>query len=158
MYWESVLIGRRLVLLSLHSFIADPMLRLLCLDFACMAIFVHHLCKKPYRDTKANACESISLVSLVIIATFSLAEASLVSEGVEVSGPTERVLLVFDWIELALLAVAPTCLGVLVFLAVLSQTLRLFFLVIMFFRVQLIRLKLRWRAQFPLRRPLLYLN
>lgn len=158
LYWESVLIGRRLVLLSLHSFIADPMLRLLCLDFACMGIFVHHLCKKPYRDTIANACESISLVALVIIATFSLAEASLVSEGIEVSGPTERVFRVFEWIELALVAVAPTCLCVLVTLAVLSQLFRLFFHVIMFFRGQLNRIKLRWRAQFPLRRPLVHPN
>lgn len=149
LYWESVLIGRRLVLLVLHSFIADPMLRLLCLDFACMAIFVHHLCKKPYRDTIANACESISLVALIIIATFSLAEASLVSEGIEVSGPVETVFQIFDWIELALLSVAPTCLSVLIFLTVLSQLFRLFFHVIVFLRGQ--------KAESSdLRNPLLY--
>ena len=148
LYWESVLIGRRLVLLVLHSFIADPMLRLLCLDFACMAIFVHHLCKKPYRDNIANACESISLVALIAIATFSLAEASLVSEGIEVSGPVETVFRVFEWIELTLLAVAPACLCVLISLAVLSQLFRLFFYAVMFFR--------RQKAQFPdLRSPLL---
>lgn len=148
LYWESVLIGRRLVLLVLHSFIADPMLRLLCLDFACMAIFVHHLCKKPYRDTIANACETISLVALIIIATFSLAEASLVSEGIEVSGPVETVFRVFAWIELAFIAVAPACLCVLISLAVLSQLFRLFFHAIMFFRGQ--------KAQFlELRSPLL---
>ena len=149
LYWESVLIGRRLVLLVLHSFIADPMLRLLCLDFACMAIFVHHLCKKPYRDTIANACESISLVALIIIATFSLAEASLVSEGIQVSGPVETVFRVFEWTELAFLAVAPMCLSVLISLAVLSQLCRLFFHVIVFFRGQ--------KAQSSdLRNPLLY--
>ena len=148
LYWESVLIGRRLVLLVLHSFIADPMLRLLCLDFACMAIFAHHLCKKPYRDNLANACESISLVALIVIATSSLAEASLVSEGVEVSGPVQTVFQVFEWIELTLLAVAPACLCVLISLAVLSQLFRLFFYAFMFFRTQ--------KAQFPdLRSPLL---
>ena len=148
LYWESVLIGRRLVLLVLHSFIADPMLRLLCLNFACMAIFVHHLCKKPYRDNIANACESISLVALIAIATFSLAEASLVSEGIEVSGPVETVFRVFEWIELTLLAIAPACLCVLISLAVLSQLFRLFFFAVMFFR--------RQKAQFPeLRSPLL---
>ena len=150
LYWESVLIGRRLVLLVLHSFIADPMLRLLCLDFVCMAIFVHHLCKKPYRDTIANACESLSLVALIIIATFSLAEASLVSEGIEESGPVETVFRVFAWIELALLAVAPACLCVLFSLAVLSQLGRLFFQAVMFFR------RPRESIQFPeFRRPLL---
>lgn len=159
LYWESVLIGRRLVLLCLHSFIADPMLRLLCLDCACMAIFMHHLYKKPYRDTLANACESVSLFSLVIIATFSLAEASLVSEGIEVVGPTEKVFGVLQWIELVLLGVAPTCLGVLVSLAVLSQLVRLIFLVIMFFRRHLVRRN--WRrsrssAPYSLRRSLLY--
>lgn len=155
LYWESVLIGRRLVLLCLHSFIADPMLRLLCLDFACMAIFVHHLYKKPYRDTVANACESVSLCALVVIATFSLAEASLVSEGIEVCGPRENVFEVFEWIEIVLLGVAPACLCVLVVLAVLSQLFRLFFHVIMFFRRQLIWLKWRWSDPLHLQRPLL---
>ncbi|KAL9984608.1 hypothetical protein ACROYT_G006921 [Oculina patagonica] len=151
LYWESVLIGRRLVLLCLHSFIADPMVRLLCLDFACMAILVHHLYKKPYRDTIANACESFSLFALVIIATFSLAEASLVSEGIEASGPRQSVFEVFEWVEVVLLVAAPACLCVLVVLAVLSQLFHLFFRVAMFF----IWLKWRWSDPLNLRRPLL---
>ena len=159
LYWESVLIGRRLVLLLMHSFTADPMLRLLSLDFACMAIFMHHLCKKPYRDTIVNACESISLVALVVIATFSLTEASLVSEGIEVSGPVKTVFRVFEWIELALLVAAPACLCLLVSLAVMSQLFRLFFHIIMLFREQLPQLKLHRKAQFSaLRRPLLLLG
>ena len=58
-YWESVLIGRRFVLLCLHSFIVDPMVRLLCLECACVLIFAHHIIKKPYRDVKANTCETL---------------------------------------------------------------------------------------------------
>lgn len=156
LYWESVLIGRRLVLLCLHSFIADPMLRLLCLDFACMAVLLHHLHKRPYRDPKANACESFSLVALVIIATFSLAEASLVSEGTEVGSLTEHVFGVLQWIELVLLCVVPACLFVLASLAVVSQLFRLFFHVIRFIKRQLKWPERRWDAPAGIQRPLLY--
>ena len=156
LYWESVLIARRLVLLCLHSFLADPMLRLLCLTFACLAILLHHLYKRPFRDPIANACETFSLIALVIISTFSLAEASLVSEGTEIGGPRENVFKVLQWIELALLGVVPACLFMLVSLVVLSQLFRLFFHVVMWDQRQPQRLNRVWHFPVDSSRPLLY--
>lgn len=72
-YWESVLIVRRFVLLCFHEFISNPMLRLFCLSCACLLILVHHVITKPYHNSKMNSCESMSLlIMLVIISLINL--------------------------------------------------------------------------------------
>ena len=63
--------------------------------------------KKPYRDVKANTCETLSLLSLVAIATFSLAEAAFMSAGVEADGPNENHFQVLQWVEVVLLGFLP---------------------------------------------------
>ena len=50
LYWESVLIGRRLVLLIFRAFIPNSMVCFLCMSVACILMAVHHLIKKPFRD------------------------------------------------------------------------------------------------------------
>ena len=123
--WESVLIGRRFLLVCLYSFILDPMVRLLCLNFACAVILVHHLLRKPFKDAMVNKCETTSLLALVLIATSSVAKATLISNGTNPEGPTKDYLLVLQWIELGLLSFLPLALLVLVILALVSQAIRL---------------------------------
>ena len=125
MYWESVLIARRLILLSLHSFISDPLVRLLCMGGACIAILAHHLLKKPYRDTKANTCETMSLLAIVAIATLNVAFAALMSAGVEPCGPNKSFFQGVQWIEIALLGILPGAFGAVVMFAALSLMVRL---------------------------------
>ena len=48
LYWESVLIGRRLVLLIFRAFIPNFMVCSLCMSVACILMAVHHLIKKPF--------------------------------------------------------------------------------------------------------------
>lgn len=126
--WESVLIGRRFLLVCLHSFIPDPMIRLLCLDFACIILLVHHLFRKPFKDAKVNNCETISLLALVSIATVSVTEASLISSGTDPIGPTKRYIDALQWIEIGLLSFLPVAFGVLLIFAAVSQVIRILYL------------------------------
>ena len=125
LYWESVLTGRRLILLTIHTFATDPMVKFLCLDCACVLILVHHLSMRPFRDRKANLFESLSLVSLFAICTFSLAEATYFSEGIEPNGPIESLFRTFQWIEIGVLGLVPVAVGILVVFTLLSQVIRL---------------------------------
>ena len=127
MYWESVLTGRRLILLAIHTFATDPMVKFLCLDCACVLILVHHLSLRPFRDRKANIFESLSLMSLLIICTFSLAEATYFSEGIEPTGPSESLFHTLQWIEIGVLGLAPVVVGILVVFTLLSQVVRLLY-------------------------------
>ena len=124
-YWESILIGRRFVLMCLHAFIADPLVRLLCMEGACVVILVHHLVARPYRSATANTSETMALSALVVIATFNVAKSAFASGGIKVSGPNETHFQVMQWIEFALLAVLPAAFGVLLLFSFLSQMIRL---------------------------------
>ena len=127
LYWESVLTGRRLILLTIHTFSTDPMIRFVCLDFACFLILLHHLTARPFRDRKANIWESLSLISLFAICTVNLAEATYISEGIEPTGPSKSLLHAFLWIEIVLLGLLPSVACFLVVFAVLSQVIRVLY-------------------------------
>ena len=127
LYWESVLTGRRLILLIIHTFSTDPMIRFVCLDFACFLILLHHLTARPFRDRKANTWESLSLISLFAICTVSLAEATFISGGIEPTGPSKSLLHAFLWIEIVLLGLLPSVACLLVVFAVLSQVIRVLY-------------------------------
>ena len=125
LYWESVLIGRRLVLLCMYTLITDPMVRMFSIDCACLLILVHHLVKSPYRDVKVNFCESVSLLALVVLSTMSALEATLMSLGVEPIGPNGTHFRMLKWIEIVILGLLPAVLLIMVSFAILSQTIRL---------------------------------
>jgi len=127
LYWESVLTGRRLILVTIHAFATDPKVRFVCLNCACVLILVHHLKLQPFRDRKANMFESFSLVSLVAICTFSLAEATYLSEGIYPTGPSQSLFHALQWIEIGLLSMAAAAVCILVVFAVLSQVFRLLY-------------------------------
>ena len=130
LYWESVLTGRRLILLTICTFVIDPTIRFICLDCASVLILIHHLTLRPFRDRKANILESLSLSSLVAICTFSLAEASNFSLGMEPSGPSRRLFHALQWIEIALLGLVPVAVCILVIFAALSQVFRTLYVLI----------------------------
>ena len=85
LYWESVLIGRRLILVALHTFITDAMLRGICMTSACFMMTIHHLLKNPYKVPLANKAETLSLTVLTLITAINLPKATLFSFGIEKS-------------------------------------------------------------------------
>ena len=127
LYWESVLTGRRLILLVIHTFATDPTIRFVCLSCACVIILVHHLTVRPFCERKANICEGFSLLSLVVICMFSLTEATLISQGIDPSGPSKDLFYALQWIEIGLLSLAPLALCLLVAFCALSQVARLLY-------------------------------
>ena len=127
LYWESVLTGRRLILLTIHTFATDPMLRFISLNCTCVLILIHHLALRPFRDRIANILESLSLASLVAICTFSLAEATYLSEGLEPIGPSKSLFHALQWLEIGLLSLAPIAMCIFLAVAALSQVFRLLY-------------------------------
>ena len=125
LYWESVLIGRRLVLLYCHAFIADSMFRLICMSGACIVIMLHHVIKSPFKDCIANRSETASLLILTVMAVINLSKATLMSFGITIDGPATSYLKVLDWFQVCVLAFVPSMLAVLLVVAVLSQLGRL---------------------------------
>jgi len=124
LYWESVMIGRRFLLLSFQVFFPDPLLRLFFMDMTCLLVFTWHVVTRPFRDQRANILEAVSLACLVVIATINLIQAIFLSAGVAPQGSVERDLIVLQQVEICLLAIAPLLLVFLCGFAVVSQVTR----------------------------------
>ena len=124
LYWESIMIGRRFLLLSFQVFFPDPLLRLFFMDMTCLLVFAWHVVTRPFRDQKANILEAVSLACLVVIATINLIQAIFLSAGVTPQGSVERDLIVLKQVEICLLATAPLLLAFLCCFAVVSQVAR----------------------------------
>ena len=125
LYWESVLIGRRFLVLFLQVCFPDPLLRLFCMQITCLLIFAWHVTIKPFRDFKANIIEGVSLLSLVVIATINLLQALLLSSGWTPQGHIGRKLFILQQIDFILVGLVPLCLALLFIFAVVSQAVRL---------------------------------
>ncbi|PFX13542.1 hypothetical protein AWC38_SpisGene22364 [Stylophora pistillata] len=108
LYWESVLIGRRFILLVCHSFITSPMLRMVALATVCTLIALHHVSKNPFRDRMANTTETLSLTALIIISIINLTKATLLSFGITITGPYRYYMDIMEWFEIGALAVVPS--------------------------------------------------
>ena len=121
LYWESVLIGRRFILLSCHAFITNSMFRMVCMTTACVLMLLHHVFKNPYHDPIANKAETSSLLALVMMAVINLTKATLISFGTSIVGPTKSYLEALEWFEVGALAFVPLLLCILVVFAVFSQ-------------------------------------
>ena len=103
LYWESILIGRRLILVILYAFINNASLRLLMLTMVCVFAAVHHIMCNPYKDNKANKLETVSLITLIIFGLFNTVQATFITSGVRFWGPIITYLVVLGWIQACLL-------------------------------------------------------
>ena len=125
LYWESVLIGRRFILLACHSFIRLSMLRMVSMAAVCLLMTIHHVLKNPFREALANKAETLSLTTLTMIAIINLTKATLMSFGITIDGPYQSYLDTLEWFEVIALAFFPMLLSGLVAFAILSQLARL---------------------------------
>ena len=82
-YWESILIGRRFVLILIGWFMTQTFLRSVCLAITCLIFLLHHIHTKPFAKHLANLAETVSLATLVVIAILNVGVASYYSAGTE---------------------------------------------------------------------------
>ena len=123
-YWESVLIGRRLVLICLHTFIVFPFIRMVCLSVTCAFILAHHMWKKPFKDPLVNHGETASLTALLVLAVINMAEVTFAING-EILSEQERICsLVFHVVEVVILGAIPVALVLFIVLSVLRHLLK----------------------------------
>jgi len=70
--WAGVLIGRRLVLILLYTFVNDALVRLLGMLLFCFIVLLHHVDVQPYRHRIGNIAGTFSATALVTLGTVNL--------------------------------------------------------------------------------------
>ena len=122
--WESVMIGRRLILVVLKAFISDPLPRLLIMSLFCVLFLLHHALTQPFRDGIANIVETISLLSIVFFATANVFFASFLSLALPVDDRFRSWYYASQVVEIIIIFAVPAVFGLLLVAAVLSQVCR----------------------------------
>ena len=125
--WESVMIGRRLILILLKTFVNDPMPRLLIMSFLCVLFLQHHSMTQPFRDVTANRVETISLLSLVLLGMVNMFFASFVSLAVPLTDHFKFWWYFCEVVETIILCAVPAIMSVFIIGAVLSLVIRFLF-------------------------------
>ena len=125
LHWESVLISRRLILILLFTFIGDASIRLMLSTVVCLFVALHHILWNPYKDSKANKLETVSLITLVIFGLFNTVRATFITAGVRHRGPIKTYIDALNWIQVSILLVIPVVLIIAVIFAIVSQIGRL---------------------------------
>lgn len=121
LYWESVLIARRLILIIIFAFINMASLRLLLSTIVCVVIAIHHVLYHPYKDNNVNMLETVSLVVIIVFGLFNTVHATFISAGVHLRGPIKTYVNILNWIQSIIVLLLPLALIIAVIFAVLSQ-------------------------------------
>jgi hypothetical protein len=128
LYWQSVLIARRFILVLIFCVVTEPSIRLFCMTLACVFVFGCHLQVKPFRNSFANNLESLSLFFLVILGLVNLFKSVFVGSEQNIKGSLVTVLNVFQWSEIVMLGLFPAILLILVCFAIISVFVRVLFM------------------------------
>ena len=123
LYWQSVLIARRFVLVLIFCIVTETSIRLFCMTIGCVIVLCCHLKVKPYQNSLANNLESLSLFFYIILGLVSLFKSVFVGSEQNIKGSLITVLKVFHWLETVILGLFPAVLLLLLSFAVISFSL-----------------------------------
>ena len=122
-YWESILIGRRFLIIVIGRLLSEhALLRSVFLTILCLIYLVVHIYLKPFAQRRANFTETVSLATLVVIAVINVGLASARSD---VSGINQRYFSILLWSEAVLLGVIPLVFVIFLIWCLLSQIVRM---------------------------------
>jgi predicted outer membrane repeat protein len=122
LYWKSIMIARRFVLVLLFCVITETSYKLFWMTLTCLLALFHHLRVKPFKHNWANNLESISLLCLVVLGFINLYKSVLVEA--ELLAPTDSFK-VIQWLEIIILGLFPASICLLFSFAIISLFVRL---------------------------------
>jgi len=124
---QGMLIGRRLVLVLLYTFVNNTLMRTQCTMLLCFVNLLHHVHTLPYRDRRGNAAGTASAVALVVVATINLLRAGFEAAEYVPRGPNAYLMNVLEEVENCLMLWLP---GAVMGFVVLLLTAKLIYLAV----------------------------
>ena len=118
LYWQSVLIARRFIMVLIFCIVTEPSIRLFCMTIACAFVFGFHLQVKPFHNSLPNNLESFSLFLLIILGLINLFKSFFIGSEQNIKGSLIPVLKVFQWLETVMLGLFPAALLLLLAFAI----------------------------------------
>ena len=123
-FWQGALIGKRLILILILTFIKPPVSRLYCALAVLIIYLVHHLYYKPFVQTFSNIYQTLISITLVLFCSMNLFFAYSYVSDLPPETADENLSIIFRIIEATILIIIPT-LGVFVgFLLFLTRVIK----------------------------------
>lgn len=105
-YWESILIGRRFLIIVIGWWqLEHALMRSVCLTILCLVFLLHHISQKPFDQSCANVTETVSLATLVIIGVLNVGLASARSDVSGINQPYFSILLTSEAVLLGIIPI-----------------------------------------------------
>lgn len=120
LYWKSIMIARRLVLILLFCLINETSYKLFWMATTCLLALFHHLSVKPFKHKWVNNLESVSLSFLVVLGFINLYKTVLVESSVTQTDSVK----VIQWLEVVILGIFPASIFLLFSVAIISLFIR----------------------------------
>ena len=96
LYWQSVLMARRFILVVIFCIVTEPSIRLFCRTIVCVVILYCHVKVRPFQNSLANNCESLSLFFLIFLGLVNLFKSVFVGSEQNIVKYTESHSMVRD--------------------------------------------------------------
>ena len=109
--WESVFIGKRLVLIFIKTFVIDVISRLYLMLFFNFLFLIHHIYVQPFSSNFLNTTETISIAMLIIICALNILPASIYMNPMAASPYMRNFDKLFRRIETVLMLIFPFIIG-----------------------------------------------
>ncbi len=90
--WAGVLIGRRLVLVLLFTFVNNSLIRVLSMLFVSFLVLLHHVHVQPYKDPRGNFAGSASVSAMMIVGGINLVRAGFEAAEYMPQGPNKTLM------------------------------------------------------------------
>lgn len=113
-----VLIGQRLILVIIFTFVNHTLVRLICLLVMCFAFLLHHVYMLPYKGTRDNLAGIASITALIIVGEINLVRSGFEAANYIPQETNELVMLVFEKVENVLMLYFPALVMCLILLAI----------------------------------------
>ena len=98
---------------------------MVCLTFACAFILAHHLWKRPFKYSRVNYAETVSLTALLVLVGINMALGTFATSG-EILSDQERICLtVLQVVQVIILGIIPVLFILLIVVSLLWQLLKI---------------------------------
>ena len=126
-FWQGAMIGRRLALILVMTFINAPVSRLYCALFLCIIYLIHQVYYRPYVKKEANLFEIMTSAILIIFCSMNLFFAYSYVSDITPEAADEHLTIIFRVFEAAILVFIPTVVMVILIVLVITRICTLIF-------------------------------
>ena len=125
--WEPVLIAQRLVLLTLHAFLTDPVIKALSMLATVILITCINIAARPFHSMFLNGLNTMYLLFLCMSGITNSVYANIYIGETKPSGPILDTLRVLDIIELAMQLLFPCVAAAAVIMIIITKLFHLLY-------------------------------